>query len=345
MKIDTTFESNVTLLVMNHQGVRRDHTLEPNQGVFVGKSSNCGIQLNDESLADIHCRLELSEGKLHLQRWPSADAVLLNQKAIESSCELDVNDVIEVGSYEIRILHGPPSSSHATEASSSESSSSNAICSSQSSPLPESAPESLEKLQRYLDELTRSDEKTLGEGSETVDGNSFSDPLVTKAKSTINNQNHERGFLTPESSGDNRLISELHSEIQKLQCQLSDTVRRNDQLQKRLVELSERKMDLPFKGPDRRQPRLTNLEEKPLPTGSPKTHVNRHEDTSRRVKTLTTKRLSTVTKTAEHSKPPRKTAQGFSEEKINTLRTELRDEYQSNRDATSILSRFSQLWK
>ena len=99
MKIDTTFESNVTLLVMNRQGVRRDHTLEPNQGVFVGKSSNCGIQLNDESLADIHCRLELSEGKLHLQRWPSADAVLLNQKAIESSCELDVNDVIEVGSY------------------------------------------------------------------------------------------------------------------------------------------------------------------------------------------------------------------------------------------------------
>ena len=75
MKIDTTFESNVTLLVMNHQGVRRDHTLEPNQGVFVGKSSNCGIQLNDESLADIHCRLELSEGNCTSnaghQRMPS----------------------------------------------------------------------------------------------------------------------------------------------------------------------------------------------------------------------------------------------------------------------------------
>ncbi|MEC7679596.1 MAG: FHA domain-containing protein [Planctomycetota bacterium] len=344
MKIDTTFESNVTLLVMNHQGVRRDHTLEPNQGVFVGKSSNCGIQLNDESLADIHCRLELSEGKLHLQRWPSADAVLLNQKAIESGCGLDVNDVIEVGSYEIRILQGPPSSSHAPDASSGEAPSSNAICSSQSSPLPESAPASLEKLQQYLNELTRSDGETLGEGGETVDGNSFSDPLVTKAKSTINNQN-EQGLLPPESSGDNRLISELHSEIQKLQYQLSDTVRRNDQLQKRLVELSERKMDLPFNGPDRRQPRLTNLEEKPSPTGSPKTHVNRYEDTSRRAKTLTTKRLSTVTKTAKHSTPPRKTAQGCSEEKINTLRTELRDEYQSNRDATSILSRFSQLWK
>ncbi len=345
MKIDTTFESNVTLLVMNHHGVRRDHTLEPNQGVFVGKSSNCGIQLNDESLADIHCRLDLSEGKLHLQRWPSADAVLLNHKAIESSCELDVNDVIEVGSYEIRILQGTPSSSHAPEANSGGAPSSNAICSSQSIPLPESAPASLEKLQRYLDELTRSDGETLGVGSEIVDGNSLSDPLVAKEKSTTKNQNNEQGYIPSESSGESRLISDLHSEIQKLQCQLSDTVRRNDQLQKRLVELSERKMDLPFNGPDRRQPILTNLKEKPSPTGSPKTHVNRHEDTSRRAKTLTTKRLSTVTKTANQSKPPKKTAQGFSEEKINTLRTELRDEYQSSRAATSILSRFSQLWK
>ncbi|MEC8473438.1 MAG: FHA domain-containing protein [Planctomycetota bacterium] len=345
MKIDKTFESSVTLLVMNHRGDRRDHILEPNRGVFVGKSSNCGLQLNDTSLADIHCRIELSQGKLHLQRWPSADAVLLNQKAVESCCELDVNDVIGVGSYEIRILQGTPSSDHITKARSGEDGSSNVICSGQPSLLPASPPASLEKLQRYLDELTQSDGEALSEGSETVASKSFSNPLDTKTESNIDNPNNEQGILPTESSDDHPSISHLRSEIQKLQFQLNDTVRRNDQLQKRLLELSERKVDLPFDGPDRRQPRPANFEEKSSPTESPKTYVNQHEHTSRRAKTLTTKRLSTLTKTTDHAKPPRTTGQGFSEEKINTLRTELRDEYQSNRDATSILSRFSQLWK
>ncbi len=51
----------ITLTVTNKVGSTHECQLLPNEGIFVGKSSNCRLQLSGDGLSDIHCRIELDQ--------------------------------------------------------------------------------------------------------------------------------------------------------------------------------------------------------------------------------------------------------------------------------------------
>ncbi len=93
----------LVLIATNDYGATHRYELKNDQGVFVGKSSNCGLQLHDNKLADIHCRIGMEAGKLRIQNWMSATGTLVNGSEITAEQELELLDVIQVGSHKIRI--------------------------------------------------------------------------------------------------------------------------------------------------------------------------------------------------------------------------------------------------
>ena len=98
-----TANKMLVLIATNDYGATHRYELKNDQGVFVGKSSNCGLQLHDTKLSDIHCRIGLEAGKLRIQNWMSATGTLVNGSEIEAEQELELLDVIQVGSHKIRI--------------------------------------------------------------------------------------------------------------------------------------------------------------------------------------------------------------------------------------------------
>jgi len=91
----------VTLLVQDCFGASCKYQLLAESGVFVGKSSNCGLQLQSQGLSDIHCRIGLEGGRLWVQDWMSAEGTFLNGKAIDSQTTVRLGDVINIGKTRI----------------------------------------------------------------------------------------------------------------------------------------------------------------------------------------------------------------------------------------------------
>ena len=76
---------SITLTTVNSVGSTHQYQLHSSQGVFVGKSSNCGLQLGGDGLSDIHCRIELEDGKVWVQDWMSAEGTRVNGQAIDKN--------------------------------------------------------------------------------------------------------------------------------------------------------------------------------------------------------------------------------------------------------------------
>ena len=93
----------LVLIATNDYGATYRYELKNDQGVFVGKSSNCGLQLHDKDLSDIHCRIGMEEGKLRIQNWMSATGTLVNGSEIPAEQDLELFDIIQIGSHKIRI--------------------------------------------------------------------------------------------------------------------------------------------------------------------------------------------------------------------------------------------------
>ena len=93
----------LVLVATNQYGATHRYELKNDQGVFVGKSSNCGLQLHDNKLLDIHCRIGMNDGVLMIQNWISATGTLVNGTEISAEQEISIHDVVQVGSHTIRI--------------------------------------------------------------------------------------------------------------------------------------------------------------------------------------------------------------------------------------------------
>ena len=96
-------ETCVQLVARDASGSSRSYELGSDQGVFVGQSSNCGLQVRGEGIGDIHCRIGFEDGRLQVQDWMSATGTRVNGAAIDSPTELVTGDVIEIGSQQITV--------------------------------------------------------------------------------------------------------------------------------------------------------------------------------------------------------------------------------------------------
>jgi hypothetical protein len=367
MNTGTKFGTEAELQIKNDQGDERSYTIKSAHGVFVGKSSNCGIQLDDSSLADIHCRLELDQGSLRLQKWLSAGGIKVNHQEIDFEVSLAVNDLIQLGDCEIRIIKranaddlASPSKlekSHAHRTDGKHLKNPLRIEKESETPTqaqPSSqiaATDSLEKLQHYLNEICSEGDLP---SSNVGAGQSGKDEL--KNENTVNAPEQP----TLEVPAEANLVEQLRQEITKLQSQLSETAERNDRLQHRLMELSERKGErrgndgtltqrnatrsLPASdksGSSAQTARSLPSTERPNRSAS---HGNLAHTTAR-TKSLTTKRLSNAAIDGINQANSSAPNSGRTEDRIQSLRTQLREQYESNKTQNSILSRLTQLWK
>jgi pSer/pThr/pTyr-binding forkhead associated (FHA) protein len=98
----------VTLTARSGSGTVQHYQLDPDKGTFVGKSSNCGLQLRGDGLSDIHCHVCLEGGKLWVQDWMSEDGTRVNGEAISSKVEVKLGGVIQIGLHRIEVSDSPP---------------------------------------------------------------------------------------------------------------------------------------------------------------------------------------------------------------------------------------------
>ncbi|MEM1068172.1 MAG: FHA domain-containing protein [Planctomycetota bacterium] len=95
--------SSIHLIAQDPAGATRSYELSGDQGVFVGSSANCGLQLPGDGIGDIHCRIGFEDGKLQVQDWMSATGTRVNGQVIESSAPISPGDVVEIGQQKIKI--------------------------------------------------------------------------------------------------------------------------------------------------------------------------------------------------------------------------------------------------
>lgn len=96
-------ENCIVLTARDHVGASRSYELSSDQGVFVGKSANCGLQLPGDGIGDIHCRVGFEDGALQVQDWMSESGTKVNGAVIDMPTELRAGDVIEIGTHKITI--------------------------------------------------------------------------------------------------------------------------------------------------------------------------------------------------------------------------------------------------
>ena len=87
------------LLVSNKDDAPNVFPLEIGSSVFVGAGSNCKIQLQDESVQQLHCMFSFGDDNvLKVQDW-NTDATYLNGELVSEETTMQSGDVISVGRY------------------------------------------------------------------------------------------------------------------------------------------------------------------------------------------------------------------------------------------------------
>ena len=95
--------SAVTVVARHADGSVAQHVFESDGGVFVGRSSNCGLRLKGNGLSDIHCRIELIDGDAWVQDWMSKQGTMVDDTRIETKTLLEPGSILSIGDFSISI--------------------------------------------------------------------------------------------------------------------------------------------------------------------------------------------------------------------------------------------------
>lgn len=93
----------LAIVVTSDQGQPQRYPLRPDEGVFVGRSSNCGLQIQEPAIADIHCRIDRHADGVWIQDWMSNGGTRVNGQAIWSKVRITEQDVIQIGSHRLTL--------------------------------------------------------------------------------------------------------------------------------------------------------------------------------------------------------------------------------------------------
>lgn len=105
MIMQPTKNGSVTIIAATDDGEEMRYDLPPNEGVFVGRSGNCGFKLPDAGIADIHCRVEYEAGKLWIQDWMSNGGTRVNGESIWTKVEIPEQAEIRIGTHTLSFVN------------------------------------------------------------------------------------------------------------------------------------------------------------------------------------------------------------------------------------------------
>ncbi len=93
----------VGLSVVSPSKTRALFQLRSDHSVFIGTSGNCGLPLSGEGISDIHCYVKFEDGKLWVEDWMSKSGTLINGERISTRVEVQLGDIIQVGSHQVAL--------------------------------------------------------------------------------------------------------------------------------------------------------------------------------------------------------------------------------------------------
>ena len=97
-----------TLMIQRPGGSNLERPLEPGRSVFLGKSATCGIQIECDGVAEIHCLFDFDGENVSVQDWASDTGTQVNGNPIDEKVGLQANDEIKVGSATIVVVEKQP---------------------------------------------------------------------------------------------------------------------------------------------------------------------------------------------------------------------------------------------
>ncbi|MCC9600155.1 FHA domain-containing protein [Stieleria sp. JC731] len=80
-----------------------EHHLEEGRSVFLGSGSSCGIHVEGEGVAEIHCLIDVEEDVVSVQDWASDAGTIVNGLQIEEKTVINVGDSIILGKIQIEL--------------------------------------------------------------------------------------------------------------------------------------------------------------------------------------------------------------------------------------------------
>ncbi|MFC6635547.1 FHA domain-containing protein [Microbulbifer taiwanensis] len=72
--------------------------------VTIGRASNCDLTIADESVAKLHAEVSVEGDELVLHNLADGGQVLLNGKSVQGSCEIKLNDQLQIGGRTLKVL-------------------------------------------------------------------------------------------------------------------------------------------------------------------------------------------------------------------------------------------------
>ncbi len=105
MIMQPTKNASFTIVAVGNDGTEVRYDLHANEGVFVGRSGNCGFKLPDVSIADIHCRIEFEAGKMWIQDWMSNGGTRVNGESIWTKVEIPDGAQIRIGEHTLSFIN------------------------------------------------------------------------------------------------------------------------------------------------------------------------------------------------------------------------------------------------
>ena len=85
------------LIIRAQNGNAEEHKLLTGRSIFIGTSSDCGIQIAGNEIAELHCLLDVSETGVSIQDWASSSGTILNGEPIDGKVDFGVSDSVMVG--------------------------------------------------------------------------------------------------------------------------------------------------------------------------------------------------------------------------------------------------------
>lgn len=72
--------------------------------VTIGRAGNCDLTISDESVAKLHAEVEVSGDQLTVYNLAGPGQLQVNERAVDDSCHLQVNDQLKIGGRTLAVL-------------------------------------------------------------------------------------------------------------------------------------------------------------------------------------------------------------------------------------------------
>lgn len=78
--------------------------LQSGRSIFLGTGDTCGIKINGDNVAAIHCLLAVEDHAVYVQDWASPTGTLINGQIIEEKTQLKPGDTLRIGDVSLSLF-------------------------------------------------------------------------------------------------------------------------------------------------------------------------------------------------------------------------------------------------